>query len=75
MSEEKLWRAVLAWAKKRSGVSKPTNQWAEEEKQMIRKVLQSEFLFKNINSICSNFFTSKVLLNSFLMNGYFGFVH
>ena len=38
VSEEELWRAVLSWAKRSSGVSKPTNQWTEKDNDKIREV-------------------------------------
>ena len=39
MTEEELWRAVLLWAKRNSGVNKPTNQWTEEDNNKIREVI------------------------------------
>lgn len=39
VSEEELWRAVLLWAKRGSGVNKPTNQWTEEDNDKIREEL------------------------------------
>ncbi|KAM7440204.1 hypothetical protein ABFA07_010517 [Porites harrisoni] len=39
VSEEELWRAVLSWAKRSSGVSKPTNQWTEKDNDKIRETL------------------------------------
>lgn len=38
VSEEDLWRAVLLWAKRNSGVNKPTRQWTEEDNNKIREV-------------------------------------
>ena len=38
VSEEDLWHAVLLWAKRNSGVNKPTNQWTEEDNNKIREV-------------------------------------
>ena len=38
VSEEELWRAVLLWAKRNSGVNKPTRQWTEEDNNKIREV-------------------------------------
>ncbi|PFX20726.1 BTB/POZ domain-containing protein 9 [Stylophora pistillata] len=38
VSEEELWRAVLLWAKRATGVNKPTNQWTEEENRKIKEI-------------------------------------
>ena len=40
VSEEELWRAVLLWAKRGSGVNKPTNQWTEDDNDKIKEVKQ-----------------------------------
>ena len=49
VSEEELWRAVLLWAKRGSGVNKPTNQWTEEDNDKIREVRNSDqCIFKSI---------------------------
>ena len=47
VSEEELWRAVLSWAKRSSGVRKPTNQWTDEDNDKIREVRCNRQIMNN----------------------------
>ncbi|XP_068752362.1 serine-enriched protein-like [Montipora capricornis] len=60
VSEEDLWRAVLLWGKRKSGVNKPTNQWSEEDKANIREALSGVIEYIKLLLIDSTVYAEEV---------------
>ena len=60
LEEEDVWRAILAWAKHRAGVTQPTAHWSEEEKSRVRAQLSGVIDHVRLLLIDSKVFAEEV---------------